>query len=158
MGLLNIGTWSLSCVLLGFFWTYQPGPLSGSFYWARDRDYHIGSNFWKFYLIKTGFTLGEPVSLVKVFRLFRLERNFFGVQTVDAVSRCTTSYLLAGPACLWCLVNLSCSPYPSIGSRIDSLRVWYWYQQRITQTHIPVWYQQFKVPNFMMQWYQYQYD
>ncbi len=40
---------------------------------TRDRDYHIGSNFWKFYVIRTGFTLGEPVSLVKVFRLFRLE-------------------------------------------------------------------------------------
>jgi hypothetical protein len=25
----------------------------------RDRDYHIGSNFWKFYLITTGFTLRE---------------------------------------------------------------------------------------------------
>jgi hypothetical protein len=35
----------------------------------RDRDYVIGSNFWKFYLLE------EPVShLVKVFRLFRLER------------------------------------------------------------------------------------
>jgi hypothetical protein len=39
----------------------------------RDTDYGIGSNFWKFYLIRTSFTLGEPVSLVKVFRLFRLE-------------------------------------------------------------------------------------
>ncbi len=27
------------------------------FYWALD--YGIGSNFWKFYLIRTGFTLGE---------------------------------------------------------------------------------------------------
>jgi hypothetical protein len=36
-------------------------------------DYCIGSNFWKFYLIRTSFTLGEPVALVKVFRLFRLE-------------------------------------------------------------------------------------
>jgi hypothetical protein len=36
--------------------------------------YSVGSNFWKFYLIRTGFTLGEPVSLVKVFRLFRLEQ------------------------------------------------------------------------------------
>jgi hypothetical protein len=36
----------------------------------KDRDYRIGTNFRKFYLIKTGFTLGEPVSLVKVFRLF----------------------------------------------------------------------------------------
>jgi len=32
----------------------------------RDRDYCIGSNFWKFYLIRTGFTSGELVSLVKV--------------------------------------------------------------------------------------------
>jgi len=43
----------------------------------RDRDYHIRSNFWKFYLIKTGFTIGERVSLVKVFRLFKLEHMFF---------------------------------------------------------------------------------
>jgi hypothetical protein len=38
-----------------------------------DRDYRIGSNFWKFYLIRSSFTLVELVSLVKVFRLFRLE-------------------------------------------------------------------------------------
>ncbi|CAK9882383.1 unnamed protein product [Sphagnum jensenii] len=38
----------------------------------RERDYHIGSNFWKFYLIRTSrtsFTLSESISLVKVFRL-----------------------------------------------------------------------------------------
>jgi len=40
----------------------------------RNRDYRIGSNFWKFYLNRTSFALGELVSLVKVFRLFRLER------------------------------------------------------------------------------------
>jgi hypothetical protein len=45
------------------------------------------------------FTLLEPVSLVKVFRLFRLERFFWGLQSVDTVGRCTTSYLLARPAC-----------------------------------------------------------
>jgi len=28
----------------------------------RDKDYHIGSNFWKFSLIRTGFKLGELVS------------------------------------------------------------------------------------------------
>jgi hypothetical protein len=39
-------------------------------------DYHIGSNFRKFYLIRTNFTLSELVSLVKVFRLFRLEQIF----------------------------------------------------------------------------------
>jgi hypothetical protein len=32
----------------------------------RDRDYRIGSNFWKLYLIRTGFTLNEPVLLMKV--------------------------------------------------------------------------------------------
>jgi hypothetical protein len=41
-------------------------------------DYRIRSNFWKFYLIRTGFRLGELVPLVKVF-LFRLEWIFFGV-------------------------------------------------------------------------------
>jgi hypothetical protein len=39
-----------------------------------DMDNRIASNFWKFYLIKINFTLGEGVSLVKVFRLFGLEQ------------------------------------------------------------------------------------
>jgi hypothetical protein len=43
----------------------------------RDRDYCIQSNFWKFDLIRSGFTLGEPVFLVKVFRLFRLDGFFW---------------------------------------------------------------------------------
>jgi hypothetical protein len=60
-------------------------------------DYHIRSKFRKFYLIRTGFTSRESVSLVKVFRLFRLEWIFLGVQSVDTVGWCTTSYLLAGP-------------------------------------------------------------
>jgi len=30
--------------------------------------------------------------------------DFFGVESVDEVGRCTTSYPLAGPACLRCLV------------------------------------------------------
>jgi len=39
-----------------------------AFCWARD--YRIGSNFWKFYLLKISFTLAEWVSLVKLdFRL-----------------------------------------------------------------------------------------
>jgi hypothetical protein len=75
------------------------------FYWALSLwDYRIGSNFWKFYLTRTGFTLGDPVSLVKVFKLFKLERFFFGVQSVDTVGRCITFYLMAGPACLRALV------------------------------------------------------
>jgi hypothetical protein len=53
------------CVLLG------PVPVG---------DYRIGSNFWKFYLIKPDFTLGDPVSLVEMFRLFKLEWIFLGVQ------------------------------------------------------------------------------
>jgi hypothetical protein len=32
----------------------------------RERDYSNGSNFWKLYLIRTGFTSGELVSLIKV--------------------------------------------------------------------------------------------
>jgi hypothetical protein len=48
-----------------------------------DKDNHIGSNFGKFYLIRISFTLGERVSLVKVFRLFRLElgTDCFGVHS-----------------------------------------------------------------------------
>jgi hypothetical protein len=63
---------------------------------TRDRDYHIGSNFWKFYFNRISFTLREPVSLVKVFRLFRLiGSDCLGVQSVDTIGRCTTYYLLA---------------------------------------------------------------
>jgi hypothetical protein len=36
----------------------------------------LDPTFGSFYIIKTRFTLGEPVSLVKVFRLFRLECTF----------------------------------------------------------------------------------
>jgi hypothetical protein len=36
----------------------------------------IWSKFWKFYLITTCFTLSEPISLVKMFILFRLECIF----------------------------------------------------------------------------------
>ncbi len=59
----------------------------------RDRDYGIGSNFWKFYVLE------EAVShLVKVFRRFRLERkDCFGVHSVDTVGRCP---ILEGPGCL----------------------------------------------------------
>jgi hypothetical protein len=39
----------------------------------RDKDYSIEYNFWKSYLIRISFTLGEVVSLVKVYRLFGLE-------------------------------------------------------------------------------------
>jgi len=35
---------------------------------------------------------------MKVFRLFKLEQMFFGIQSVDKVGRCATCYLLAGPA------------------------------------------------------------
>jgi hypothetical protein len=77
-------------------------------YTHTDRNYGIGSNFWKFYVIRTGFILDEQVFLVKVFRLFRLDWIFFGVENVDTGSRCTTSYLFAGPAFLRCLVLFVC--------------------------------------------------
>lgn len=51
-----------------------------TFYWAlppQGQVHRTRSKFWKFYLIKTGFTLSEPVSCVTVFRLFRLERSFW---------------------------------------------------------------------------------
>jgi hypothetical protein len=77
-------------------------------------DYRIRSNFWKFYRTKIRFTLGEPVPVVKVFRLFKFEQMFFGVQGVNTVGRCTTSYISAGPAfvtpCTFCdtLFQLLC--------------------------------------------------
>jgi hypothetical protein len=40
-----------------------------------------------FYLVKFGFTLGEPISWVKVFRLFKLEEMFFGIESVDTIGR-----------------------------------------------------------------------
>jgi len=42
--------------------------------------------------------LSEPVHLLKMFRLFKLEQMFFLFQ--DTIGSCTTSYLLAGPVCL----------------------------------------------------------
>jgi hypothetical protein len=70
---LTTGTWLLDWGVQVFLTLWHPfvGPCP-----HRDRDYCIGSNFWKFHLIRTNFTLGELVSLVKVFRLFRLERTF----------------------------------------------------------------------------------
>ncbi len=51
-------------------------PAFSLLYWPRD--YRIGSNFWKFYLIRTG----ELSFLAKVFRLFKIGTKFFGVQSV----------------------------------------------------------------------------
>jgi hypothetical protein len=48
-----------------------PCPPKGPGLFAFDQT------FGKFYLIRTGFTFGELVSLVKVFRLFKLEQMFF---------------------------------------------------------------------------------
>ncbi len=61
--------------LMARAWSDVSGAFVGP--WPhRDRDYRIGSNFSKFYLIRTSFILRERISLVKVFRLFRLERIF----------------------------------------------------------------------------------
>jgi len=63
-------TWSIRHAVLG----YMDCQNIFIYLFIGPWNYHIGSNFWKFYLIRTSFTLGQPVSLVKVFRLFRLER------------------------------------------------------------------------------------
>jgi hypothetical protein len=62
----------------------------------------LDPTFGSFTLLKTSFTLRELVSLVRVFRLFKLEQDvLLGVQSVNTiVGRCTTSYLLARPTCL----------------------------------------------------------
>ncbi len=52
-------------------WSFAPTALLAVPH--RGGDYRLGSNFGKFYVTRTSFTLGELVSLVKVFRLFRLE-------------------------------------------------------------------------------------
>jgi hypothetical protein len=70
--------------------------------WARD--YHIASNFWKFDLIRTGFTSGELVSLVKVFGLFRLE----WILVVPNVF--SSSYVCLQPSSQ-CVLNVFSSSY-----------------------------------------------
>jgi hypothetical protein len=66
----------------------SPTVLVGHCPWGGDKDYHIGSSFRKFYLIRIDFTLGEPASLVKVFRLFRLERSFLVFRVWTESYRC----------------------------------------------------------------------
>jgi hypothetical protein len=102
---LHFGVWFFFGLLSFLFSSLIPFAPCFSFiylfiYWALD--YGIGSNFWKFYLIRTGFTLGELVFLVKVFRLFRSGPILL---VFRAWTQCITSYLLAGPACFWCLVS-----------------------------------------------------
>jgi hypothetical protein len=63
--------WPKSCIInLCIFMPLGPVPV----------DYRIGSNFWKFYLTKTDFTLNELSFLVKVFKLFILEWIFLEFQ------------------------------------------------------------------------------
>jgi hypothetical protein len=60
----------------------------------RDRDYHIGSSLWKLYLIKTGFTFIELVSLVKHLDCLDWNESFSCSKSVASVGRCTTSLSL----------------------------------------------------------------
>jgi hypothetical protein len=71
----NVSHSLLLCACHGSSWNSIHGFVIGPCP-HRDRDYCIGSNFGKFYIVRTVFTLGEPVSLVKV---FRLEWIFLGV-------------------------------------------------------------------------------
>ncbi len=90
-------------------WTMALDPTFEKFYLIRTnftlgelvslvKVFHLDPTFGKFYLVRTNFTLGELVSLVvKVFRLFRFE----WIVLVFRVGRCTSIFsLLAGPACL----------------------------------------------------------
>jgi hypothetical protein len=57
------------------------------FCWARPPTgtgtIALDPTFGSFTLLEADLTLGELVSLVKVFRVFRLEWIFLGVQSVD---------------------------------------------------------------------------
>jgi hypothetical protein len=76
------------CFVFSWFWVM--GKINSSWFCFVLLGYCIGSNFWKFYLIRIHFTLGEPV---------QMRMDLFGCSRVW--TECTTSYLLAGPACLW---------------------------------------------------------
>jgi hypothetical protein len=77
---------------LGFVMS-RLGPLLGSVPTGTG-TIAFGPTFGSFTLWKLGFTLSEPVSLVKVFRLLKLEQIFSGVQSVDTVGSCTRSYFI----------------------------------------------------------------
>jgi len=66
-----------------------------SHFWAlaptRTGTIALDPTFGSFTLLEPVLTLGEPVSLVKVFRLFRSEQMFLDIQSVETVGRCTTS-------------------------------------------------------------------
>ncbi len=71
----------------------QTVQIGTGFFWC---SYRIRSSFWKFYLIRIGFTLREPVLLVNVFRLLDWNGFFLGVQSVDTVGRCMYNILAIG--------------------------------------------------------------
>jgi hypothetical protein len=77
----------------------------------------IGDGYYYLALDPTfgSFTLLELVSLVQVF-IDSLHWNgfFWVVQSVGSLGRLTTSYLLGGPTCLWCLVCLCVCLYVTI--------------------------------------------
>jgi hypothetical protein len=72
------------------------------------------------------FTLLKLVSLVKVFRLFRLEWIFFGIESVRSVSRYMDNMLsiMGGPTCLWCLVCLCIYILCNLGEGMIYHRLW----------------------------------
>ncbi len=76
--------------------------------------YRIRSNFWKFYLIRTDFTLADPVYSVKVFRLFRLEWIFFGVQSVWTQCIDVQHILSIRRVSLFVMPSLFLHPHPQI--------------------------------------------
>jgi hypothetical protein len=53
----------------------------------------LDPTFGSFILLEPVSHLREPVSLVKMFTLFRLERIVLGVHSVNTVGRCTNKYI-----------------------------------------------------------------
>ncbi len=71
----------------------------GSLCWALSLAITFNPTFGSFTLLKPLSHLVNPFFWWKCLDCLD-ETDFFGVQSVDTVGRCTTSYLLAGPVCL----------------------------------------------------------
>ncbi len=87
-----------------FFWVFHFFLCLECLLWLVGALKHNLTHF-GFWSSGLDFGLANWILWWKCFRLLRLEQIVFGVQSVvDTVGKCITSYRLAGPACLWCLL------------------------------------------------------
>jgi len=106
-------------------------------------DYCIGSNFWKFYLIRFGFILGESVSLVKVFRLEWIVLVFRGVwaQKVDVQH---LIYWQGQCVCDACVLSTQIIQEPSYPTRKSFFQIFWEYIRTLRQcageNWLPTWH------------------